>query len=233
VPLKNATFRILRYTPGQIDPPAYQDFTVQLEPAMSVLDGLEQIRLTRDAGLLYRHSCHHASCGTCACTINGTPALACTTRIDALEGDVINLAPLENHTCIGDLAVDRTDFFRAFDPHWTTLRDCENTPAQRRPEGVDQLTRLENCIECGCCVSACPVVSSKEAFLGPAVLAAVNNERRNRPNKEPTLLRIAAKVNGAAQCQRHIACSRVCPSGVFPARQIADLQRAIAKPKAE
>ncbi len=75
------TFRILRFKPGLIDPPHNQDFTVRLEPRMTVLDGLEQIRLNLDATLLYRHCCHHASCGTCACTINGTPALACTTRI--------------------------------------------------------------------------------------------------------------------------------------------------------
>jgi succinate dehydrogenase/fumarate reductase-like Fe-S protein len=29
-----------------------------------------------------------------------------------------------------------------------------------------QLMRLQNCIECGCCVAACPVSSDADAFMG-------------------------------------------------------------------
>jgi succinate dehydrogenase / fumarate reductase iron-sulfur subunit len=200
---------------------------------MSVLDALESIRLTQDAGLMYRHCCHHASCGTCACIIDAVPALACTTRIEAPAGGIITLEPLAQHRCVGDLAVDTNDFFEDFDPRWTSLRKGEQGPASRRPEGVNQLTRLENCIECGCCVSACPVIPEKDPFLGPAVLAAVNNERRNRPRDAATLLALAARSDGTRRCKRHIACSRVCPSKVYPARQIADLQRAIEDPSAK
>jgi succinate dehydrogenase/fumarate reductase iron-sulfur protein len=224
---KTAIFRILRYKPGHIDPPVYQDFEVHLTPAMSVLDALESIRLTQDAGLMYRHCCHHASCGTCACSIDGVPALACTTRIEVPASGIITLEPLAQHRCVGDLAVDTAAFFNAFDPRWAAIRKCEESPASRRPEGVDHLTRLENCIECGCCVSACPVMPETDSFLGPAVLAAVNNERRNRPREAATLLAFAARSDGTRRCKRHIACSRVCPSKVYPARQIADLQRAI------
>lgn len=192
---------------------------------MTVLDGLEQIRLNLDATLMYRHCCHHASCGTCACTINGSPALACTARIADLETETITLAPLANHPCLGDLAVDMTSFFREWDPQWANLRTCEKTTAARTPQGIDQLMRLENCIECGCCVAACPVTGSSISFLGPAVLAAVNNEIRNRPAARTKLLEIASDPRGSAMCLRHLACSRVCPSKVFPARHIADLQR--------
>jgi len=220
------TFRILRFKPGRIDPPRYQDFAVSLAPDMTVLDGLEQIRLDQDSSLMYRRCCHHASCGTCACTVNGTAALACTTRIADLEGEVVTLEPLDNHACIGDLVVDMRSFFREMDARWSNVLPCKDATPDRTPQGVDQLMRLENCIECGCCVAVCPVTSSGVAFMGPAVLAAVSNEMRNRPAHRKILAQIAAQPNGVAMCRRHLACSRVCPSKVYPARHIADLQRA-------
>jgi succinate dehydrogenase / fumarate reductase iron-sulfur subunit len=224
-------FRILRYKPGVIDPPRFQTFDLAFRPEMTVLEGLEEIRLTREAGLMYRHCCHHASCGTCACMINGSPALACTTRVADLKTDAITLEPLENHPCLGDLAVDVAGFFQEIDARWTNHRPCRDASVQRTPQGVNQLLRFENCIECGCCVAACPVVSSTPRFLGPAVLAALNNERRHRPTSQPLLLEIAAGPNGADQCRRHLACSQVCPAAVYPARHIADLQRKIKKLK--
>ncbi len=221
-------FRIRRFKPNGIDPPQYQDFVIQPQPEMTVLDGLEQIRLTLDATLMYRHCCHHASCGTCACTINGTAALACNTRIDDLHSATITLTPLENHTCLGDLVVDMTAFFKEMDPDWAGRRQPEAASVERIPQGVARLLRFENCIECGCCVSVCPVVPSNKGFMGPAALAAIHNEMRNAPDNRKPLLKIAAGARGVGQCQRALACSRVCPSKVYPARHIADLVRAIS-----
>ena len=230
--VQTVEFRILRSKPGRIDPPEFQIFPVTAGSTTTVLDGLEEIRLTQDPTLIYRHCCHHASCGTCACTINGTPALACTTRIADLQTDPITLTPLAHLPCLGDLAVDMRPFFKEIDPDWTHIRQCENTNGDRIPQGVEKLVRLENCIECGCCAAACPVMSESEAFMGPAVLAAVSNEIRNReirkrPSQKEALLQKAADPRGAAMCRRHLACSRVCPSQVYPARHIADLQRRI------
>lgn len=227
---QTVTFRILRSKPGRIEPPRYMDFEVRCEPWMTVLDGLEQIRLNQDATLVYRHRCHHASCGTCACTINGTPALACANRIADLQADIITLAPLANHPCLGDLAVDMTSFFLEMDPQWANVRICEGVTVERIPENSHQVLRLENCIECGCCVAACPVSSPAEEFMGPAILAAMNNEIRNRPATKKSLLRMAQDPTGASKCQRHLVCSQVCPSRVYPARHIADLLRAMGKP---
>jgi succinate dehydrogenase/fumarate reductase iron-sulfur protein len=132
---KTAIFRILRYKPGHIDPPVYQDFKVHLTPAMSVLDALESIRLTQDAGLMYRHCCHHASCGTCACSIDGVPALACTTRIEVPASGIITLEPLAQHRCVGDLAVDTAAFLQGLRPpvgrHSEMRRDPGFAPARR------------------------------------------------------------------------------------------------------
>lgn len=219
--------RILRFVPGHIDPPTFHDYEVRAESGTTVLDALETIRLTQEPGLMYRHCCHHASCGTCACMINGTPALACTTRLVDIDNNTITLEPLANHPCIGDLAVATTGFFADFDPDWATVRETETASAERTPSGVKSVTRFENCIECGCCTAACPIASHSSTFQGPAALAAINAERRNRPQRETTLVQKAAQPNGASLCQRHLACSRACPSKVYPARHIADLLRVI------
>jgi succinate dehydrogenase / fumarate reductase iron-sulfur subunit len=226
---QNFHFRILRFKPGSIDPPRYQVFTMALDSERSVLDGLEQIRLTRDKGLMYRHCCHHASCGTCACTINGTPALACTTRLADLDGNTVELAPLENFTCMGDLVVDMRGFFADFNCEWSMIKPVKADAGRRPPAGVSHFTRMENCIECGCCVSACPVIRETDAFMGPAALAALNNESTKAPDRRNSLLELAAGPHGVDGCRRHLACSRVCPSGVYPARHIADLRKTMQK----
>ena len=92
---KTVTFRILRYKPNRIDPPRFQNFSLKIEPDVSVLDALEKIRLEQDNTLMYRHSCHHSSCGTCACRINGEERLTCITKLADLEGDIITLTPLK------------------------------------------------------------------------------------------------------------------------------------------
>lgn len=222
-------FRILRYQPDRIDPPQQQIFEVTLESDKSVLDGLELIRLTRDDTLMYRHCCHHASCGTCACTINGMPALTCTTHMSDFDGDTIELAPLANLRCIGDLVVDMREFFEEFDVDWSNLKAIQSVSARQNPVGVDQVTQLENCIECASCIAACPVMPETHGFMGPAALAALNTELSKTPAQRKTLLKLAVGKRGAKRCRRHLACSRVCPSKVYPARHIADLQRAIGK----
>ena len=109
--IKKITFRILRYKPGHIDPPRFQEFTLEVDPMTSVLDGLEKIRIEQDKTLMYRRSCHHSSCGTCACKINGVERLTCITKIQELQGDTVTLTPLEGFKPIADLVVDMNRFY--------------------------------------------------------------------------------------------------------------------------
>jgi succinate dehydrogenase / fumarate reductase iron-sulfur subunit len=196
---------------------------------MTILDGLEKIRLEQDATLMYRHSCHHSSCGTCACKINGTESLACTTKIKDLKSISITLAPLDGFRPIGDLVVDISPLFKNISEDWSYLKNSENVKSSQMPEGITQFVRLENCIECGACVSACPVTRENKGFLGPAALAALSNELKKSPPKAESLLSMAANKNGERLCERALNCSRVCPTGVYPARHISGLRRLVEK----
>ena len=226
---KTVTFRILRYKPNRIDPPRFQDFSLKIELDMSVLDALEKIRLEQDNTLMYRHSCHHSSCGTCACKINSQERLTCITKISDLKDDIITLTPLEGFKPIGDLVVDVTRFYIDYSAQWYYLKPSERIKSTHLPAGIKHFARFENCIECGACISACPVTHNSNAFLGPAVLAAVNNELKKSPQKSEGLLSLAGSERGERLCERAVNCSRVCPTKVYPARHIADLRRLLEK----
>jgi succinate dehydrogenase / fumarate reductase iron-sulfur subunit len=245
------TFRIFRYRAGDPDSGRFEKINVQVGEDTTVLDVLEDLS-RRDRTLMFRRSCHHGSCGTCACRINGRERLACTTRVRDLATDVVTLEPLNKLRRIGDLVVDPADFFAEYPTEWQTLRLSEANPEAQLPRELAAFVRLENCIECGACVSACPV----EDFLGPAVLAGLNRERLNRRqpvagsgkagseapepsgdrdgdsnairNHERALLESAAGPRGVWKCQRALHCSRVCPTAVYPARQIQDLRNELS-----
>jgi succinate dehydrogenase / fumarate reductase iron-sulfur subunit len=222
---KQIIFRILRYKPGVIDPSRFQEFELTVDENMTVLDGLEKIRLAQDATLMYRHSCHHSSCGTCACKINGQARLACVTRVLALNSSAVVLEPLDGFQCLGDLVVDMRELFKDIDQGWSYVREAENVASEIRADGIDSFTRFENCIECGACVAACPVIDKNNGFMGPAALAALHREILKSPDRKSTLLALAGASRGEQLCERALNCSRVCPTGVYPARHIADLRR--------
>jgi succinate dehydrogenase / fumarate reductase iron-sulfur subunit len=207
-----------------IDPPRFQSYSVPVTEPMTVLDCLTHIQLTQDRSLMFRHSCHHSSCGTCAMRINQTERLACITPVWSLNTSVITLAPLHGFDRIGDLVVDMESFYRDIDENWRHLRPVE-IPAGASAQNPPGWMRFENCIECGCCVSACPVPGGSDAFMGPAALAAIHHEIIKSPDKKTSLLKRADGDRGQRQCRRALACSRVCPTTVYPARHIADIRK--------
>ena len=229
MPTKKVKFKIRRYKPGRIDPPRFQVYTIDVDPETTVLDSLEKIRIEQDKTLMYRHSCHHSSCGTCACKINDVERLTCITKIQELEGDTITLTPLEGFKPIGDLVVDMSRLYEDLSKDWSYLKEAENLESTDLPAGIGRFSRFENCIECGACISACPVSHKNATFIGPAALAALNCEMKKAPQRAKDLIALAGSKRGQHLCERALNCSRVCPTGVYPARHIADLRRLVER----
>lgn len=230
--LTMVTLRIRRSPSEQIE------FTVEAGRYTTIMDALEQVRGEQDRNLLYRHSCHHGSCGTCGMIANGERLLACTTRLRDLESPVL-LEPLSPYPVIGDLAVDAAPLFRDFPADAGILRESETVPGAVPPPEVDAargasvrdevagFTRFENCIECGLCESVCPVIGAPDRpFKGPAALAAYGRELEKHPERADELLAEVDTPDGVWACDRALQCSMVCPMEVYPARHIAVLQRA-------
>ncbi len=229
-------FRVERSQRGE----EWGEFEAPVRRHTTVVDALEWIKSHLDGSLMFRHSCHHGSCGTCGMIINGERRLACTTNVMELLGDsaetdgtaVVEIRPLQTMKHIGDLAVDPTPLFRDFPVAAGYVRPSEANKGSLVPTEIERYERFENCIECGLCVSSCPVISLR-GFMGPAALAAYNREIENRPDRAKELLPQVDTEEGVWGCDRHLACSAVCPTGVYPAKHIAVLQRKIKKERGE
>ena len=235
--LRTVVFRIERKQRAAADGSGgWGEYEVPVKGHTTVADALEWIKNHLDATLLFRHSCHHGSCGTCGMIINGVQKLACTTNVielvaaaeEAGTDTTIEVRPLQTMTHIGDLAVDPTPLFDHFPVGASYLRPSEANKKAEIPEEIDHYVRFENCIECGLCVSACPVVAIR-GFMAPAPLAAYNREIDKRPERADQLLPEVDSDEGVWGCDRHLNCSAVCPTGVYPAKHIAMLQKKIQK----
>ncbi len=221
-----ATFRVSRSKDGER--PHFDTFRVPVEARTTVLDGLISIRRHQDPTLTLRHSCLHASCGTCAMRVNGREVLACVTRLDELSGGTVTVEPIANAgAVISDLVVDMVAFFERYAPMGRPLvRESELGPESRPAEGVERLERFEDCIECGICVSACPISATDSRYLGPAALAAAWRVLSEPRTADPERAMALADVeHGIWRCHTAFECSEACPSNVDPAGAIMRLRR--------
>ena len=75
------TLKVRRFSPESGQGPYWQEFDVELDPTLSVLDALLQFKDREDGSLSVRCSCRAAICGSCGVKINGQSTLACLTQI--------------------------------------------------------------------------------------------------------------------------------------------------------
>jgi succinate dehydrogenase / fumarate reductase, iron-sulfur subunit len=235
------TLKVRRYQPETGDPAYWQEFTVELDPDLSVLDGLLQVRDRQDGSLVVRCSCRAAICGSCGTKINGQSTLACKTQIsEAQEGAnrrrngdsaPIVVEPMGNMPVVKDLVTDMES------THWEKVRRVtpwllpEGAPPEREyvvaPEAMIDVTQSMACIQCGACVSACLSMEADPEFVGPAALAKayrfVGDPRDAQT--EARLYDLAQDPHGIYDCTHCFSCIDACPKGVAPMDQIMRLRR--------
>lgn len=222
----------------------YDHFDVEVPDDANVIDVIEAC-WRQDQNLMYRHACHHASCGTCAVRVDGKEVLPCIVPLAACRGGEMTIEPLRNFPVVGDLVVDVSAFFqRQAAAGMVITRDAEETidghtfePSELlQPDGKLEhrhYNRFENCVECGICLSACPTLSASDGFFGPAGLAAVHRawEKSANEPERAALLELADREGGVWQCHGAFECSEACPQDFDPAGAIMDLRRALIRHK--
>jgi succinate dehydrogenase / fumarate reductase iron-sulfur subunit len=218
-----AKLRVFRWRhPDSV--PRYDTFQVPITPGTTVLEALLAVRTGQDPSLTLRHSCLHASCGTCGMRINGTERLACVTPVAGMPDPVV-VEPLANLPVVSDLVVDMGDFYDRLEP--------AGRPQIRTSElvaGEAGGTRFEDCIECGLCVSACPISGSDARYLGPAALAAAWRVVQEPRGADPaSVLDWVDDESGCWRCHVAMECSQACPAGVDPAGAIMSLRRRLVR----
>jgi len=249
-------FRVYRYKRGD-GGERFDEFEVPVGPHTTVLDALRWIQRHRDPSLALRHSCLHASCGTCGVQVDGREALACVCAVRD-QGAQITVEPLANLPVLTDLVVEMHGFFERF-PHAHPIIRSSGAPADADDgevhlEGTHEITldvpsavplhhhphhdrhraappgadfvRLEDCIECGLCLSACPVAATSHDYVGPAALAAAERLLEEpRGVRREDVLAWASRPEAVWRCHVGFECTKACPADAIPAERIMALRR--------
>src|SRR6188472_4719345 len=234
------TLKVRRFQPEEREGPYWETFDVDLDPTLSVLDGILQAKDDEDGSLAVRCSCRAAICGSCGMKINGQSGLACKTMIgEAAEfanrenggSEPIVVEPMTNMPVIKDLVTDMES------THWTKIRRVtpwllpEGDPPEREyvvePESMIDITQSMACIQCGACVSSCLSMEADPEFIGPAALAKayrfVGDPRDGQTTER--LFDLANDPHGIYDCTHCFSCIEACPKGVAPMNQIMRLRR--------
>src|SRR5436190_2768072 len=250
------TVKVRRFQPESGDGAYWEEFEVELEESLSVLDGLLEARAVHDASLAVRCSCRAAICGSCGVKVNGQSTLACKTKIEDAQQQASRAAglstseaverrragtappivvePMANMPVIKDLVTDMES------THWEKIRRVTpwlipDGPEPEReyivpPESMIDVTQSMACIQCGACVSACLSMEADPDFIGPAALAKayrfVGDPRDSQ--RRQRLYDLAQDPHGIYDCTHCFMCVDACPKGVAPMDQIMRLRRLAA-----
>jgi succinate dehydrogenase / fumarate reductase, iron-sulfur subunit len=230
VPIQTRTVRVSRWRPGDAHP-HIDEFEVAVEPDATLLDALRDIRSHHDRTLSLRYSCCHASCGTCGMRADGREVLACVTRLADLRPGPVLVEPLSNARVEHDLVVDMRGLYDSLEPTGRPLvRQDEELAGQREAGTAAAFLRYEDCIECGLCLSACPVVGTDPRYIGPAALAAAARVTAEPRGADPEkVLAWVDDEQGCWRCHASFECTAVCPSGVDPAGATMALRRELTR----
>jgi succinate dehydrogenase / fumarate reductase iron-sulfur subunit len=234
------TLKVRRYQPESGKGPFWEEFKVELEESLSVLDGILQAKDREDGSLAVRCSCRAAICGSCGVKINGESTLACKTQLRHAHAaanrrnggeNPILVEPMANMPVIKDLVTDMES------THWEKIRRVTpwllpaGDPPEREyvvpPESMIDVTQSMACIQCGACVSACLSMEADPDFIGPAALAKAYRfvgDPRDSETRE-RLYDLAQDPHGIYDCTHCFSCIDACPKGVAPMDQIMRLRR--------
>lgn len=225
----NLTFKIQRFNPGADARPHFESFPLEVKGMMTVMDGLWQVFETMDSSLSFRYACREGVCGSCAMYINGSYRLACQTQIRGLKSKDISIAPLPHYKVIKDLVVDMTAFFEKVEGVMPFLQTLSTVPEKewfQSPEQRRQINEAVDCILCGVCYSACPIVWFNSEYLGPTALnKAYRFIADSRDTAANERLAQVDNENGVWRCHDVFNCADSCPKKVNPTEAIAKIRR--------
>ena len=210
--MKKFTVSVSRFDPDADKGPHFESYTVKVNEGARVLNVLHAIHDELDPTLSYRYSCASGQCGSCAVRVNGEPVLACMEEArDGITIESLNLAVKKD--LVTDL-VPRLEQIASLLP--------KKEAVLPKKADIDAIKPLKDCIECLCCVSACPAVDVTK-FLGPT---AMRQEMRLVLDPRDSGDRITDAVrDGLFTCTTCQACWKVCPKKIeTPAKAIEKLR---------
>jgi succinate dehydrogenase / fumarate reductase iron-sulfur subunit len=228
---------------GLEQPTYYEEFEIPYREKMNVISALMEVRKNpvTIAGETvqppaWEAACLEEVCGSCTMLINGMVRQSCTALIEAV-GDLVEdtyhvlLEPMSKFPVTRDLIVDRSGMFDNLKKvkAWVPIDGSYDLGAAApQDDGVRQMRyALSRCMSCGCCVEACPQVSEKTNFVGPAAIgqALLFNLHPVGSTLAYERLEFLTSEEGITGCGNAQNCVKVCPKGVPLTRAIAQLNR--------
>ena len=158
----------------------------------------------------WEHSCHQKRCGGCSMIINGTPRLACDTRLADLKGDVITLEPLRKFPVVCDLFVDRSAVFERYRELSLYLEE------ETAYDGYDDETVTEAafCLQCGLCLEICPNYHLDGEFLGMSGMTEMAGLLVQAEGEQAGELKKTYRRDVYEGCGKSLSCRDICPAGL-------------------
>ena len=242
----------------------WERFEVSYEPNMNVISVLQKIAAQarsqdgrKVAPVAWDCNCLEEVCGSCTMLINGRTRMACSALVDRLQaedGDELELRPMSKFPVVRDLVVDRRRLFRGLEKvkAWVPVEGSYDLgPGPRiSPEEQEDAYPLSECMSCGCCLEACPQYTKVEAVRRDDESEADFEKRRKSAfdsgfvgahaisqavlfNAHPTGRMIAdermealTRQGGIQMCGNAQNCVAVCPKRIPLTRSIARAGRA-------
>lgn len=216
---------------------SFGEYPVTLEERMTVLDALFRVQRELDSSIGFRCSCRVGMCGTCAVLVNRVPRLACSTRVQTLDTDVLTIEPLPRYPIVKDVAVSLEPFFQqwrrarpAFRPKDRDAAVLARIPAESAFGRLAAPKR--DCITCGACFTACSITGTNAGYLGPAAInrAFLRLLDPRDADGDARVQILDSQLNGVWRCHTQFNCAAVCPRGINLTDSIGRIKRALLRP---
>jgi succinate dehydrogenase / fumarate reductase iron-sulfur subunit len=210
--------RVYRWDPEDGQNPRVDTYYVDRgDCGPMVLDALIWIKNNVDPTLTFRRSCREGVCGSCAMNIDGTNTLACTKAIDDAKADLVP---------------DLTNFYAQYASIEPWLHTVSPTPEHEWKQSHEDRAKLDGkyeCILCACCSTSCPSYWwNSDRYLGPAALLQANRwVQDTRDEATGERLDNLEDPFRLYRCHTILNCSKACPKSLNPAREIAELKKAM------
>jgi len=226
--MEKGTFKIWR---GDKKGGRLEQYSVELDPGMVVLDAIHRIQAHQANDLAIRWNCKAGKCGSCSVEINGKPRLSCMTRINEFkEGETITIRPIKTFPLIKDLVPDVSWNYeqnKKIAPFKPRPRDTDGHYRMRQRD-VDRIQEFRKCIECFLCQDVCHVLrdhGKKEEFVGPRFMIRLASLEMHPLDTEDRIPEIKNE-HGSGMCNITRCCTSVCPehiqitdNGIIPLKE--------------
>jgi succinate dehydrogenase / fumarate reductase iron-sulfur subunit len=209
--------RKIRLQRGEPNNLRLDEFEIEVETGMVVLDAIHLIQATEAPDLAIRWNCKAGKCGSCSAEVNGEPKLTCMTRLsDYPEDQTLTVQPMKTFPLIKDLVTDVSWNYEV-NKQITPYQHTEGTgdPIMFQAE-VDRVQEFRKCIECFLCQDVCHVLRShdmKDEFAGPRFMIRTAGLEMH-PLDQGERLEHLRDDQGIGLCNITKCCTFACPEHI-------------------